>query len=204
MELNRENNLHLIGRIISPFAFEHETKGENVFSAKIEVERNSGTKDVLEVHALERSIGIDDDWCGKRVKIIGQFRSRNYFDGNKRRLLLHVFAKEIYEAGNNFPEMNAVFLHGFLCQKPVYRKTPFNREITDILLAVNRPYGKTDYIPCILWGENARKACDLDVGSEIRVTGRAQSREYEKKLPDGYVEIRTVYEISISNMEVIK
>ena len=145
-----------------------------------------------------------------KISIDGQFRSYNSYQNERNKLVLTVFAKDVKFVENQDEEIqaskdfvsNEVTLNGYICKKPIYRQTPFGREIADLLLAVNRAYNKSDYIPCIAWGRTARFCENLEVGTELRVTGRVQSREYEKKYEDGTVEKRIAYEVSVSNLEI--
>ena len=177
----------------------------------LSVPRLSGNADNIPITISERLLVEEDLETGKNVIIEGQFRSYNSYENEKNRLVLTVFAKEI-KFGNEDEEefkpskenaSNEVILDGFICKKPIYRKTPFGREIADILLAVNRAYNKSDYIPCIAWGRNARFCENIPVGTEVRIIGRVQSRQYEKKYEDGTSEIRIAYEVSVASLEVI-
>ena len=156
----------------------------------------------------ERLLANFDLTEGRKVVIEGQFRSYNSYENEKNRLILTVFAKDIMEYKNDEEEeksqvSNEVVLNGYICKKPIYRQTPFGREISDILLAVNRAYNKSDYIPCIAWGRNARFCQNLEVGTEVKIVGRVQSRTYEKKFEDGTVEERVAYEVSVGSLEII-
>ena len=213
-----ENNyLVLVGKITSDKKFSHEIYGESFYVFNLEVPRLSQTSDIIPITISERLLVNFDLTIGKEVEIEGQFRSYNAYENERSRLVLTVFAKEIREKeaeveqeitegeeGTTKPikVSNEVVLIGYICKKPIYRKTPFGREISDILLAVNRAYNKSDYIPCIAWGRTARFCENLAVGTELRVIGRVQSREYEKKYEDGTVEKRIAYEVSVSNLEI--
>ena len=213
-----ENNyLVLVGKITSDKKFSHEIYGESFYVFNLEVPRLSQTSDIIPITISERLLINFDLSIGKKVEIEGQFRSYNTYENQRSRLVLTVFAKEIREKeaeveqeitegeeGTTKPikVSNEVVLIGYICKKPIYRKTPFGREISDILLAVNRAYNKSDYIPCIAWGRTARFCENLAVGTELRVIGRVQSREYEKKYEDGTVEKRIAYEVSVSNLEI--
>ena len=201
-----ENNyLVLIGKIISDKTFSHEIYGESFYVFNLEVPRLSGNEDIIPITISERLIANFDLTIGRKVVIEGQFRSYNSYENEKNRLVLTVFAKDIIdykeEQGENVS--NEVVLNGYVCKKPIYRKTPFGREISDILLAVNRAYNKSDYIPCIAWGRNARFCENMEVGTEVKIVGRVQSRTYEKKFEDGRTEQRVAYEVSIGSLEVI-
>jgi len=202
-----ENNMVTIaGKIISGLEFNHEVYGEGFYLFYLEVPRLSESCDIIPVTISERLIVNQELKEGTFVKIEGQFRSYNNYDKEKNRLILTVFAREIeiLESGITMRNPNQIFLNGYICKKPVYRTTPFGREIADILLAVNRPYNKSDYIPCIAWGRNARYSETLPVGTNIKVWGRIQSREYQKKYETGEVVTKTAYEVSISKMEEVK
>lgn len=205
-----ENNyLVLIGNIVSDKTFSHEIYGESFYLFNLEVPRLSGNEDIIPITISERLIANFDLEIGKKVVVEGQFRSYNSYENERNRLVLTVFAKDIMEYQEKEEEehkektSNEVVLTGYICKKPIYRQTPFGREIADILLAVNRAYNKSDYIPCIAWGRNARFCENMEVGTEVKVVGRVQSRIYEKKFEDGRVEQRVAYEISIGNLEVI-
>ena len=206
-----ENNyLVLIGNIVSDKTFSHEIYGESFYLFNLEVPRLSGNADIIPITISERLIANFDLSVGRKVVVEGQFRSYNSYENERNRLVLTVFAKEIVEYNQENEEeqkekvSNEVVLKGYICKKPIYRQTPFGREIADILLAVNRAYNKSDYIPCIAWGRNARFCENMEVGTEVKIVGRVQSRIYEKKFEDGRVEQRVAYEVSIGNLEVIK
>lgn len=201
-----ENNyLVLIGKIISDKTFSHEIYGESFYVFNLEVPRLSGNEDIIPITISERLIANFDLTIGRKVVIEGQFRSYNSYENEKNRLVLTVFAKDIIDYKEEQEEnvSNEVVLNGYVCKKPIYRKTPFGREISDILLAVNRAYNKSDYIPCITWGRNARFCENMQIGTELKLVGRVQSRPYEKKHEDGTVEQRTAYEVSISSLEFV-
>lgn len=201
-----ENNyLVLIGKIISDKTFSHEIYGESFYIFNLEVPRLSGNEDIIPITISERLIANFDLTIGRKVVIEGQFRSYNSYENERNRLVLTVFAKDIidYKEEQEENASNEVVLNGYVCKKPIYRKTPFGREISDILLAVNRAYNKSDYIPCIAWGRNARFCENMEVGTEVKVVGRVQSRTYEKKFEDGRTEQRVAYEVSIGSLEVI-
>jgi len=202
-----ENNVVTIaGRVISDLEFSHEIFGEGFYTFTLKVPRLSENNDFLPVTISERLINNRKIEIGSLVEIEGQLRSYNNTnytkEGNK--LILTVFAREIkfLENEKQVKNPNQIFLNGYICKKPVYRTTPFGREITDLLLAVNRPYNKSDYIPCIAWGRNARYSENLNVGDNIKIWGRVQSRGYQKKLDTGEVVEKIAYEVSISKMEV--
>jgi len=205
MEHVMENNKVMVaGTVHTPLVYNHEMYGENFYNFDLAVPRLSEYVDLLPVTISERLMGDIELKPGIEVVIEGQFRSYNKFIDGKNRLILTVFTRDIYTKKDAIKNPNQIYLNGFICKEPVYRTTPFNREITDILLAVNRAYGKSDYIPTIAWGRNARFSQHLKVGDNIKIWGRIQSRVYQKKLPDGEVEERTAYEVSISKMEVVE
>lgn len=203
-DLKENNTINLSGKIISECVFSHEVYGEGFYNFNIETSRLSNSSDILPVTISERLINHDYMNIGDSVNIIGQIRSYNSYSEKRNRLILTVFVRDIKPLDleqNKNP--NLVILNGFVCKKPVYRTTPFGREISDILLAVNRSYNKSDYIPCISWGRNARYSNKMNVGDNICVSGRMQSRVYQKKLDTGEIIERTAYEVSISKIEVI-
>lgn len=197
------NKVYIEGRVASELAFSHEMYGEGFYSVNIEVPRLSDTSDYLPITVSERLIASLDMSIGNTVSIEGQLRSYNrYIDGSNR-LILTIFARDIKNLEEISKSPNQIFLDGFICKSPVYRTTPFGREITDLLVAVNRPYNKSDYIPAIAWGRNARFSNILEIGSHIRLWGRIQSREYEKKLSEENIVKRVAFEVSISKMEKV-
>ena len=209
-----ENNyLTLVGKVTGERKFSHEIYGEKFYIFNLEIPRLSGNSDIIPITVSERLIKEDTLNEGKKLLIKGQFRSYNSYENEKNRLILTVFAKDITEVEESDEEenemtrkdtiTNEVVLVGYICKKPIYRQTPFGREISDLLLAVNRAYNKSDYIPCIAWGRNARFCQELEVGTEVKVVGRVQSRNYEKKHEDGTVETRVAYEVSVGSLEVI-
>ena len=198
------NKVYIEGRISSGLEFSHEMYGEGFYSMKIEVPRLSEIVDYLPVTVSERLIASMDMTMGKLVKIEGQLRSYNkYVDGGNR-LILTIFVREINEIEEISKGPNQIFLDGYVCKSPIYRTTPFGREITDLLIAVNRSYNKSDYIPAIAWGRNAKYSNTLEIGSHIKLWGRVQSREYEKKLGENNVIKKTAFEVSISKMENVE
>ena len=194
------NKVTLTGCIASEFIYSHEVLGEKFYTAYITVPRASSSIDMIPALFSERIINTTGSYINKPISITGTFRSYNQHDENKNRLLLYVFVAD-YEWSTGSKDNNTAVLDGFLCKKPIYRKTPLGREIADIMLAVNRPYGKSDYIPCICWGRNARYAEGLEIGAHIKASGRIQSREYSKKF--GEVEAKkTAYELSVGTLEI--
>ena len=197
------NKVSVIGEIVSDFSFSHEVFGEGFYMVDVAVSRLSQQADVIPLMISERLVDVSQDYRGQTVEAIGQFRSYNRHEGVKNRLMLSGFVREIHfiEEFTDYTKTNQIFLDGYICKLPIYRKTPLGREIADLLLAVNRPYGKSDYIPCISWGRNARYAAGFTVGTRVRIWGRVQSREYTKKLSDTECEKRVAYEVSISKLE---
>lgn len=204
---SENNHLILVGKVVSEKSYSHEIYGEKFYVFNLEVVRLSSTVDIIPITVSERLLTGLDLSIGKKVTVEGQFRSYNNYENDKNRLILTVFAKEIKEceeSEENTDEVtNEVVLIGYVCKKPIYRQTPFGREIADVLLAVNRAYNKSDYIPSIAWGRNARFCENMEVGTEVKITGRVQSRTYEKKFEDGTSETRVAYEVSIASMEVV-
>lgn len=198
------NQVSLVGEIISDFAYSHEVYGEGFYMVEISVNRLSNFVDYIPVMVSERLIDVSCDYRGTCVYITGQFRSFNRHEERKNRLVLSVFAREmeILEEVDEESVTNQIFLDGYICKEAVYRKTPLGREIADLLVAVNRSYGKSDYIPCICWGRNARFASTFEVGTHVQVWGRIQSREYVKKISETETEQRIAYEVSVSKIEV--
>ena len=205
---SENNHLVLVGKVVSDKKYSHEIYGEKFYVFDLEVIRLSSTVDIIPITVSERLLTDIELDIGKKLKVEGQFRSYNNYENERNRLILTVFAKEIIEEDeeeeNQEEVTNEVVLIGYICKKPIYRQTPFGREIADILLAVNRAYNKSDYIPSIAWGRNARFCQNMEVGTEVKITGRVQSRNYEKKLEDGTVLKKVAYEVSIGSLEVVK
>lgn len=197
------NKVSVIGEVISEFTFSHEVFGEGFYLVSLAVSRLSDQVDIIPLMISERLLDVTQDYRGRTVEAIGQFRSYNCHEGVKNRLVLSVFVRELnfLEEFTDCTKTNQIYLDGYICKEAIYRKTPLGREIADILLAVNRPYGKSDYIPCIAWGRNARYASGFAVGARVKVWGRVQSREYMKKLNETECEKRVAYEVSVSKME---
>ena len=203
-ELQKNNVVTITGRIASELLFNHETFEERFFMAYVSIERTSGVEDIIPVVVSERLVDVSQSLVGEIVEIRGQYRSYSVRKELVRHQILYVFAMEMVLGTDINSANNTIFLDGYICKPPVYRKTPLGREIADLLIAVNRPYGKSDYIPCICWGRNARYVGGLKVGEHIEVHGRIQSRVYTKRLPDGSSEERTAYEVSVSTLEVVE
>lgn len=207
------NQVIIMGEIISDFEFSHEIFGEGFYMVDVNVPRLSDSCDVIPLMVSERLIDVNENYCGQGIMVQGQFRSYNRHESmsnqglltKKNKLILSVFAREL-DFVDEMPESsktNQIYLDGYICKEPIYRKTPLGREIADLLLAVNRPYGKSDYIPCICWGRNARFASTFKVGTRCELWGRIQSREYMKKLSEEESEKRIAYEVSVSKLELV-
>ena len=208
---SENNHIVLVGKVTSEKKFSHEIYGEKFYIFDLSVPRLSGNSDIIPITISERLMVNGDLPVGTKITVEGQFRSYNSYREGKNKLVLTVFAKNVelledqeseVEARKDFIS-NEVTLIGYICKKPIYRQTPFGREIADILLAVNRAYSKSDYIPCIAWGRTARFCENMEVGTEVKVIGRVQSRQYEKKYEDGTVENKVAYEVSVGSLEVI-
>ncbi len=196
------NRAEIWGKTAGTPEFSHEIYGERFFVFIMDIPRLSGTYDSIKVMISERLIPEEGINEGDILKISGQFRSYNSYDSGTNRLILTVFARDIQKDADEPENPNMIYLNGYICKEPIYRTTPFGREITDILLAVNRTYNKSDYIPVISWGRNARFCRSLEVGDNVRVWGRIQSREYQKKLSEEETVTKTAYEVSVSKLEV--
>lgn len=197
--LEKNNKVFISGEIVSNAEFSHEVYGEGFYEMNVLVKRLSGQGDVLPVTISERLIADKDLKIGVTINALGQFRSYNKLVDGKSKLMLTVFIRELLD----YPIVknpNTIVLTGFICKQPVYRTTPFNREIADMLIAVNRSYNKSDYIPCIAWGRNARFAKNIAVGEKVAISGRIQSREYQKKISETESVTLTAYEVSISKL----
>lgn len=200
------NQVTVIGEVVSEFTYSHEVFGEGFYMMELLVKRLSNSCDRIPVMISERLIDVTKDCRGECIMVSGQFRSYNRHEELKNRLVLSVFAREIefIDEEPDGAKTNHILLEGYMCKRPVYRKTPLGREIADLLLAVNRPYGKSDYIPCICWGRNARFAGKLKVGEHVAVWGRIQSREYQKRIGNDQIISKTAYEVSVSKMECLE
>lgn len=198
-QTEKNNKVFISGEIISDAEFSHEVYGEGFYEMSVLVKRLSGQGDVLPVTVSERLIADKDLKVGVTINAFGQFRSYNKLVDGKSKLMLTVFVRELLDSPI-IKNPNSIVLSGYICKPPVYRTTPFNREIADVLIAVNRSYNKSDYIPCIAWGRNARFAKNLTVGEKIAISGRIQSREYQKRISDEEIKVLTAYEVSISKL----
>lgn len=220
------NYATISGKVSSKPVFSHEVYGEGFYYFYVDVKRLSGSYDTIPVMISERLVSPEECTLGREVYVDGQFRSYNHMIDGRSKLMLMVFAREVFfesrSYGNLFDEpvfseasetdedgkpkqdTNRVELVGYICKQPVYRKTPFDREISDLLIAVNRTYNRSDYIPCISWGRNARYCSSRRIGDRVKVYGRIQSRAYQKKQPDGSVEDRVAYEVSVIRLELLE
>ena len=204
-EMIKNNQAAITGEVVSEFQYSHQVYGEGFYMVEVSVKRLSNYADTIPVIISERLIDTQKSYIGQYIRVEGQFRSYNQHEEKRNRLVLSVFAREL-EILEEIPEeegINKIFLDGYICKPPIYRKTPLEREITDLLIAVNRSYGKSDYIPCICWGRNARFASTFEVGGHVQICGRIQSREYVKKLSETEAEKRVAYEVSASEIHMI-
>ncbi len=200
------NQVTVMGEVVSEFSYSHEIYGEGFYMVDIKCQRLSDSFDIIPVMMSERLLDVTGNYVGMLICVNGQFRSYNRHEERKNRLVLSVFAREVefIEEMEESSKTNQIYLDGYICKEPIYRKTPLGREIADLLLAVNRPYGKSDYIPCICWGRNARYANNFKVGERCAIWGRIQSREYMKKLDEENVERRVAFEVSVSKLELLQ
>ena len=202
-----ESNVATVsGKIVTEPVFGHEIYGEGFYYFDVRVRRLSESHDVIPITVSERLADCSEYKTGRYIEVDGQFRSYNAAQENgSTKLMLTVFARDVifYDAERE-TDLNTVELNGFICKPPIYRTTPFNREITDFLLAVNRSYNKSDYIPCIAWGRNAAYGGELEVGCKLLIEGRIQSREYKKRSDDGEVCTKVAYEVSVVRMEELQ
>ena len=199
----QNNQADIIGEVCSDFCYSHQIYGEKFYNTELQVPRLSQVEDIIPVTVSEKLILKDRDYMGTLVEVTGQFRSYNRQQNGHNRLLLTVFAREFKAVGDEeiTRNPNHIYLKGYICKKPLYRTTPFGREITDLLIAVNRAYNKSDYIPCISWGRNSRYTSRFEIGDEIKLWGRIQSRKYQKRMSEDKIDERTAYEVSITKIE---
>lgn len=205
------NQVTIVGQIVSDFTFSHEVFGEGFYMVDVQVVRLSDSTDIIPLMISERLIDVKTNYIGAYIEAVGQFRSYNRHEERKNKLVLSVFIRELNfiaeeeaeHCSQESAKTNQIYLDGYICKEPIYRKTPLGREIADLLIAVNRPYGKSDYIPCICWGRNARFASTFEVGKRCEVWGRIQSREYVKKVSEDQTERRVAYEVSVSKLEML-
>lgn len=199
------NQVSIIGVVEGGFTFSHEVYGEGFYMVNVAVKRLSDSVDIIPLMVSERLMDVTQNYDGKMLHALGQFRSYNRHEEKKNRLILSVFVREVeFVEEEDASKTNYIFLDGYICKEPVYRKTPLGREIADLLIAVNRPYGKSDYIPCICWGRNARFASGFAVGGHAQIWGRIQSREYMKKIDEEEAVKRIAYEVSVSKLEYVE
>ena len=200
------NQVSVMGTIVSDFTYSHEIFGEGFYMVDVKVKRLSDSYDIIPVMVSERLLDTEMDYRGMYICVNGQFRSYNRHEEKKNKLILSVFAREVdfLDEMEDGIRSNQVYLDGYICKEPIYRKTPLGREIADVLLAVNRPYGKSDYIPCICWGRNARYASSFQVGERCVLWGRIQSREYMKRIDEENSEKRVAFEVSVSKLELVE
>ena len=199
------NKVSITGEIVSDFRYSHQVYGEGFYIVDVAVSRLSELADIVPLMVSERLVDVTQSYIGRMVEASGQFRSYNRHEETRNRLVLSIFVREweFVEENLESGKTNQIFLDGFICKEPIYRKTPLGREIADLLIAVNRPYGKSDYIPCIAWGRNARYASNFEVGGRIQIWGRVQSREYVKKISEEEIEKHIAYEVSVSKLEYL-
>lgn len=198
------NFAEIAGVVSQELKFSHQVEGENFFEFSVEVERLSKIKDEIPVTVSERCLQDVEIKVGDFVKVCGEYRSYNKFLQDRSKLILHLFAKDLQKCDEHGEHINVVKLIGFICKEPIYRKTPFNREICDVLLAVNRAnYHKSDYVPCIMWGRNARFVASQNIGCKIELMGRIQSREYVKTVGENESEVKTAYEVSCQRIAIL-
>ena len=198
----QNNRVYLRGEVVTEKRFSHEVYGDRFYEMDVKVMRLSGQFDLIPVTISERLIAMKSLSVGSTISVIGQFRSYNKLEENHSKLMLTIFVKELVDP-SEISEINQIYLIGYICKEPIYRTTPFGREICDVLLAVNRAYNKSDYLPCIAWGRNARFVRDLGVGEKLEVQGRIQSRTYQKRISEDVVETKVAYEISISSVVLV-
>lgn len=203
-DLRLNNYVKVCGEVVSEFTFAHEFYGEKFYNFYIKCNRLSDTSDILPVTISERLITDNIKPIGTPISISGQIRSYNSYENNKNHLILSIFAKEVEYGANEDENPNTVVINGYICRKPVYRTTPFGREISDMLIAANRSYNKSDYIPCITWGRNAKFVSTLNIGENIKITGRMQSRKYQKKVSENEIIEKTAFEVSVSRIEIVE
>lgn len=202
-EQMNNNRVFLSGTVESNPVFSHETFGEGFYEVMLLVSRLSNNLDRVPVTVSEKLLASGKFEIGKYVCIKGQFRSYNKLENGKSKLMLTVFVREVCDFEEDM-NPNVIEITGFICKPPTFRTTPFNREICDVLIAVNRAYNKSDYLPCIAWGRNAKFVSELEVGTKIAIVGRIQSREYQKRIDDGEIVSKTAYEVSINKIQLVE
>ena len=203
------NQVIMSGTVLQPLTMSHSAYGEDFYGTVLSVARRSGLLDRIPILIPGRILGSDMHCLGQRIQSRGQYRSWTQHEQGRNHLILQVFVTELSFLGRSGPaacSRNDIYLDGYVCRDPIYRLTPRGREIAEMLLAVGRAYNKSDYLPCICWGTNARAAQSMKSGAHVRIWGRIQSRIYHKSLlpEDGgsrdYIE-KTAYEISVARME---
>lgn len=202
-KLAGKNHTFVSGMVVSDFQDGCAAYGKKHYVSDIEVRRLNGKKDRIPIVVPAGRVENVEGYKGQYVCASGQYHSRNYYDGQKRRLKLYLYVRDLSLKmdGDRKPDTNYIFLDGYLCRKPVYRMTPLGRTVTDLMLAVNRPYGRTDYIPCICWESTAYLAASLPAGFHVGIEGRVQSREYVKQTSGMEPETRIAYEVAVSKLE---
>lgn len=199
-----DNEARIVGYVASDLEFSHEVHTEGFYRFIIMSDRLSENKDTIVVTISERILADVEIPAGTKVEVTGQFRSYNNYSGEGSKLILTLFARDLRISDDCEKCENEIYLNGYICKPVVYRVTPFGREIADILVAVNRAYNKSDYIPCIAWGRNAKFVNTLAVGANIKIWGRMQSREYQKRVSEDETVTKTAYEVSVSKLEAVK
>ncbi len=198
-EQMNNNKVYIAGKVVSEPKFSYEVFGEGFYEFNLEVKRLSDISDVIPVTISERLMQAENIIMGSNLAGVGQFRSYNKLIDGKSKLMLTVFIRELKEYDENI-NPNQIEITGYVCKEPIYRTTPFKREIADVLIAVNRSFNKSDYLPCIAWGRNAKYVSTLNVGDKLEMVGRIQSRVYQKRIDENTVEEKVAYEISLNKI----
>ncbi len=198
-EQMNNNKVYIAGKVVSEPKFSYEVFGEGFYEFNLEVKRLSDISDVIPVTISERLMQAENIIMGSNLAGVGQFRSYNKLIDGKSKLMLTVFIRELKEYDENI-NPNQIEITGYVCKEPIYRTTPFKREIADVLIAVNRSFNKSDYLPCIAWGRNAKYVSTLNVGDKLEMVGRIQSRVYQKRIDENTVEEKVTYEISLNKI----
>ena len=202
-EQMNNNKLQLVGTVVKEPIYTHEVFGEGFYETVVAVPRLSEQKDYIPITISDRLLARHEVQVGDKINLVGQFRSYNKMEGEKSKLLLTAFVRDLLPIDESVTP-NTIEITGYICKPPIYRTTPFKREICDVLIAVNRAYNKSDYIPCIMWGRNARFVQNMKVGEKLTVIGRIQSRTYVKNLGDDKSEERVAYEVSVSKINTLE
>lgn len=206
---DQNNQVSMAGKVSGDFRRIQNRNGGCFYITRLSARRLSDYTDRIPLLIPESLVDPGIDWRGKTVAVEGQFRSCNFYDRRGMHLLLFVYVgkwevRVNSETPDSEDDINDIHLNGYVCREPVYRRTPLGREITDVMLAVNRSRGETDYIPGICWGRNARYAArELEVGSRVEVQGRIQSRYYTKEYSSEVREKRTAYEVSVNRIRPV-